>query len=697
MLDGPASTGAPVSTQGPADLRARSAHRADLEGLRVVAIAMVALFHYAQAGVSGGVDVFLFLSGYFVLGGILRQVRREGRIDVWDRLRRTARRIVPPAWLTLVGVAVAIVLFVPRIRWADLAQEALASVVYVENWWLSVRGLEYGAAPAYTDPYQHFWSLSVQGQVFLVVPLAVGAACVVWRRRSVEQRYRVIVMLVAGLAVASFVYATYATQAHQARAYFSTPARLWEFLAGALLAVTASRLRLPDRPRAIVGWAGLVALLACGLVVDGANTFPGPWALWPILAAAAVIIAGARPTRFGPDRLLAWGPLSSLGAYTYGFYLWHWPVLVVFLVWTGRPSVGPRSGLALLLVSAVLAWITHVLVERATVRIPARRARPLLTLPAIAAATVVVVVAAVGTIRVAEVRRAESVEMAASAMGDASRYPGALTLVDPEGYPTPTGLPAIPDQTIASTGLATPAGCHVFWDEPEIACSFDTSRVGDGAPRSIAIVGGSHSQQWLPALDRIGQERGFRVRSYIRSMCPYVLEGLPVDWYTTQPGKRCLTWNKLVLEDLTENPPDYVLTTATRSQDSPHGREWVPPPYLDAFERLGAAGIPVIALRDTALFAANPGECVLANPDDPSLCGAAKSEVHGSDGLLSTEAFPSNVQTIDLSPYWCPDDWCPAVIGNVLTYADASHLTTEYVASMTGVLDERIGSATGWW
>ena len=672
--------------------------RRDIEGLRAVAVLLVAVYHVSERGVSGGVDVFLFLSGYLVIGGLLRRTVRDGTLDLAAQYRRTALRLAPAAWVTVVVTATVMLVLVPAGARAGLGGHVAASALWAENWWLSQHSLAYGAASATSNPFQHFWSLSVQGQIFVVAPLLVLCAAVAARhlpRRCPDGlRRQLPTVAVAVCAAASFAYAVHAVGVDQPRAYFSTPARAWEFLAGGLLAAAVGAgLRFGPRTATVAGWLGLAGILTCGFVVDGQNAFPGPWTLWPLLSAALVVLAGVSPSRHGVGALLGRAPLARAGRYAYGFYLWHWPVLVLLLLWRG--GVGPVGAVVVLVLAGALAWLTHEGVDR-IVRLrphaPQTRTR---ALRLGAAVTAVVVVAA--TVQSAAEDRALERTLLANGPADTSTHPGALTLVDPESYPTPSGHDPIPDQSAATAGLTSARGCDVLADEPDINCDLGTVRTAEGARRTVAVIGGSHSAQWLAALDHIGNVRDVRVRSYVRSRCPFVLDPLPDPWYETPAGARCLEWNALVLRELAADPPDYVLTTATRSQNGPDGEEWVPPQYVDAFRHLDAAGIPTLGLRDTALFSQAPGQCFALHPDDPDRCTVPKSEVHGPDDLPAQADLPGSVSTIDLSGYWCPDDQCPAVIGNVLVWADVAHLTTEYARSLSSVLDREIGTATGWW
>lgn len=174
-------------------------------------------------------------------------------------------------------------------------------------------------------------------------------------------------MVLAALTVASFGYAIVAHQQNQAAAYYDSFARGWELLLGALVGALVPRIRWPMWLRTLLATVALGAVLSCGALIDGVQEFPGPWALVPVGAATLMILVGANLGADGrlplPNRLLATRPLVELGAIAYSLYLWHWPLLIFWLSYSGHKHAGFVEGTVLLLVSGVLAYLTNRLVE----------------------------------------------------------------------------------------------------------------------------------------------------------------------------------------------------------------------------------------------------------------------------------------------------------------------------------------------
>ncbi|MBM6403286.1 acyltransferase family protein [Phycicoccus sp. CSK15P-2] len=285
--------------------RAPAGRRDDIEGLRALAVLLVVTYHVWLGRVSGGVDVFLFLSAFFLTGGLVRRLEREERVDLRRYWLRIFQRLLPAAAVVVAATVVAVWLLLPATRWRAVLVDAAGSTAYVENWVLAQRAVDYYAADkGAASPLQHMWSLSVQGQVFLLWPVLLVLLAVLARRTRVPVRAAVGAGLGA-VAAASFWYAVATVGTRQSFAYFDTGARLWEFALGGLLALVVTRVRVSAVVAVPLGWAGVAGLLSCGLLLDVTRSFPGLPALWPLAAAAAVVLTGTAPSRWGVGRVLS--------------------------------------------------------------------------------------------------------------------------------------------------------------------------------------------------------------------------------------------------------------------------------------------------------------------------------------------------------------------------------------------------------
>jgi peptidoglycan/LPS O-acetylase OafA/YrhL len=305
--------------------------RPDLEGLRAVAVVLVLLYHASVPGFTGGyvgVDVFFVLSGFFITGLLLREVRRTGTISLQGFYARRARRLLPASALVLLVTVIGTAMFMPPLRVPDVAGDAASAALYVSNIHFAVQATDYLQADLAPSPILHFWSLSVEEQFYLFWPALV--LLVVRLARGREDFGRWIAMVAGVIVVASFGIAIWLTEANAPWAFFSLMTRAWELGLGAFLAIGATQLaRIPDRPAALTAWLGLVLIGLAGVLLDTATPFPGTAALMPTVGSALVIAGGFRPSALAPGRWLSKAIPRFLGRISYSLYLWHWPLLVI--------------------------------------------------------------------------------------------------------------------------------------------------------------------------------------------------------------------------------------------------------------------------------------------------------------------------------------------------------------------------------
>ena len=715
----PVIAGGPVSGAPTAD-RKSGFYRHDLDGLRGIAIALVAVFHVWFGRVSGGVDVFLALSGFFFGGRLLRTALTPGA-SLWPvpEVTRLVRRLLPALVVVLAAAAVLTILVQPETRWGTFADQSLASLGYFQNWELANTASDYLRAGEAVSPLQHIWSMSVQGQFYIGFLALIFVFALLFRRFLGRYMRVSLVVLLSALTIGSFVYAVFAHDADQATAYYNSFARAWELLLGALVGAVVGFIRWPMWLRSTIAVVALAAILSCGALIDGVKEFPGPWALVPVGATMLFILTGANrladPHTGGklpfPNRLLATAPFVWLGSIAYSLYLWHWPLLIFWLVYADRQHAGFLDGAGVLLVSVLLAYLTTKYVENPlryraaavntgpAVRIPLRTRlrRPTIALGAVVALLGVALTATSFTWR--EHVLMQSANAAESLIGlDPHDYPGAHTLLD--DAPVPPDVPMRPTVLEARNDLpeTTEDGCiSDFGNIDVINCSYgDTS-----ASRTIALAGGSHAEHWITALDLLGKRHHFKVVTYLKMGCPLTTEQVPLVMGNNKPYPKCHTWNDKVMKKLITDRPDYVFTTATRPWNIKPG-DVMPGNYVGIWETLSDNNIPILAMRDTPWLVRKsqpffPADC-LADGGNGISCGIRRSDVLSATNptLTWVARFPL-LKPLDMSDAVCRKDVCRAVEGNVLLYHDSHHISKTYMRTMVAELGRQIGDATRWW
>lgn len=323
-----------------------------IEGLRAVAVLPVVLFHLHPGFCPGGftgVDVFFVISGYLICGGILRDLRR-GTFTFGGFYHRRVRRILPAYFALIVSVLVAALVLFDCQRVVNTASTALASLLFGTNVFLHLQSGDYFAPSAHENPLLNLWSLAVEEQFYIVIPVLL---VLLWRWRP-----RAIPWVAGLLLVASFFYGIHLLGNHRSgAAYYLLGSRAWELLAGALLAMVppvTSR-----RAGAVLSWLGLAMIGAALILIDKSTAFPGHAALLPVVGAVMVIAGGGRGWA---GAWLGGAVLRFFGSISYALYLFHWPVIVFwkYCRWDGVTTV---DFLGMALLSILLAWACRQWIE----------------------------------------------------------------------------------------------------------------------------------------------------------------------------------------------------------------------------------------------------------------------------------------------------------------------------------------------
>ncbi len=651
----------------------RTRYRPELQGLRALAVSLVVVYHVWLNRVSGGVDVFFLVSGFLLTGQLARAAGR-GPITLRALWRRMAARLLPAALVVLLATVVAAAVILPMGRWFQTIRELAASALFVQNWQLAADAVDYAAGNNTASVVQHFWSLSIQGQVFLAWPVLVVLVVLGARRVSADPRDCLPPALLA-VTVLSLLYSVALTAANQPLAYFHTLTRLWEFALGGLLALRRDRVGLNPATRCAAGWAGVIGLVSCGLVMPVASVFPGYAALWPTACAALILTAGASGHPLGADRLLSVRPVRYLGDLSYALYLWHWPLLVLVLVATGQESVGLRDGAMIIGVSLLLAALTHHLVE-----LPALRQAGVGSGRALVAASGILVLA-LAVWQVIGIARASIADQP----GDAS-HPGALALAGAEVDASIEPLPpmvAVSDDWVRLDDWS----CAPLARFPSDVCE---QPVAEEPQRRIVVVGDSHANQLIGALAPVAQRRGWQVITLIRGACPFstVSEIEPDD-------TDCLAWIEAAAAEIADRQPDAVLTLATR--DARSGlTEVTPRGFVERWWRLHELGVPVLAVRDNPRFDFSVPDCLAQRGRYAPECGVERSAVYAAEPPWLRWDIPPNVAFLDLTDQLCDAVHCPAEVGNIVVYMDDNHLTATYAATMEPALERYLDDVFGW-
>jgi peptidoglycan/LPS O-acetylase OafA/YrhL len=672
-----AGTVAPTRTDAP---------RRDIQGLRAVAVGAVLLYHLWPHRLTGGyvgVDVFFVISGFLITSHLLRKPIRDvrGLLDFWAR---RVRRLIPAASVVLLSTLVASLVWLPGTVMAQVARETTAAALYVENWLLARSSTDYLAADQLHSPVQHYWSLSVEEQFYLVWPVLVGAAvwaAARWRRRGIP------LLVIGAVVVGSLAWSVHLTATDPAPAYFVTTTRLWELAAGALLAalVAVRPIVLPGVVRAVLAWAGLGLVGWSVLTFTAQTAFPGIAALVPVAGTLLVIAASSDDVRGGPGGLLGWRPTQVVGDLSYSLYLWHWPLIVIAPFAIGHELAWVEK-LVLLVVALVLSVLSKRFVEDPLRWNPllARRLASTFLFLVLCAAVVVGGAWATGARAAADVERAEA--RAAEAVAAAEACLGAAATRDAGCDPQGDSLVTTPEFAATDKPDVYADGC---WNSTPFT-SRNVCHYGAEDPAvRVAVLGNSHGGHWMPAVQNVLEEHDdWQVTTYLQSMC-YPVD-LPVTLPKPEDTGTCQETNRWAIGEIEAGDYDLVMMSARTHEPlqgvAPEDKSAVAQnAYADVLDRFTAAGSNVLVMRDTPAMKENVPDCLAEHPDDWGACatdhdGAIEDDPLAAAGRADTSG---SVSVADINDRLCRDGECLPVVGGVVAFFDHGHLSATFAETLT--------------
>ena len=673
--------------------------RPDIEGLRAVAVTLVVLSHAGVGAFAGGyvgVDVFFVISGFLITTLLRRERDRTGTISLRRFYARRAIRLLPVSTVVLVATLAASWLWLPATRFRSITLDALVSTFYGINWRLASEGTVYLHGKAAPSPLQHRWSLAVEEQFYLVWPLLLLAA---WAGRRIV----IVLGILVGVSLALSVQQT-ADAAPWA--YFGSHTRAWELGAGALVALGAGALRrTPGALAAALTWSGLGAVLVAAVLFDEQTAFPGHAALLPVLGTAAVIAGGTAAGTRGAGRLIGTGPFRFVGRLSYGWYLWHWPVLMIWPAALARPA-GLKSNLVFAVAALGLAWVTYHLVENPVRRRPELRARTRrglgLGLALSAAAAVIALVAGQFTPPVPYGPAAVDTAAEVAAAADPQARLTQLIAASIGGGRLPGNLTPRPEVARGQDPRIYQDYCHFnfFQTVQRKPCVY-----GDPAgARTMFLIGDSHAAQWFPAVDAVARAHRWRLVALTKAACQ-VPELLTFNEALRRPYTECTTWREQTIQRVVREKPDLLVMASNDTDNGglidatgrvlPQGRAQDDPVWARGWQQTWRrfAGIPMVLLQDTPWPRDDAAECAAANARRVSACERRTSRAvvkQERRSMVADAARASGIRLIDPTPWFCTPERCPVVVGNILVYKDDSHMTIAYAEAVTPLLDRAL-------
>lgn len=636
-----------------------------LDGVRALAVVAVLVFHGRLGFGAGGflgVSVFFTLSGFLITSLLLRRWNRDGRVGLGGFWSRRFRRLLPAAWLTmLIVVAMGLAGAWDTEQLRSLRGDVPWSMAQLVNWHFIAGGVAYGDSFTPPSPLEHFWSLAIEQQAYVVVPVLLAALLWIASRRAdgpVSTRRAfgpAVLVLTAGL-VASAVANGLLARTSIDRAYFGSDTRAAELLVGALLAFAmVHRVQLEGRTSrrlaTIAGLVGLVTTLVLFVVVELADQWLYPWGLLLCaVSTAALLVAVLQP---GPlQRAFSWAPLPALGRISYGVYLLHWPVFLWLTPartgWSDEALFVPRVALSIAAAALMARWWEQ----------PVRHGQVLRRPTAAVAGLGVAAVALLGGIGWATRDLPPPLDyLQARGVDEVEIREVPTTTLPTTTLPTttvpPTSAAPVPDSTVATTTTTT------------------TTTVPPRRPQRVLLVGDSIAATLETPLADALVARGIAAASAVGPGCG-IVTGFPAteDGQLVEVTREC----DRAVPDRQRNAiarvqPDLVLVVSSwESVDRIVDGVWHPfgsPAalaelerlYLEAFDRLGAGGAAVAVATMPAYV-----EAELRTPNAREL-----GQLRTMNQVIerSVARWPGTAGVVPFAGMVCPTEPCPRQVDGI--------------------------------
>lgn len=674
-------------------MSSKGGFRSDIQGMRALAVGLVILAHAGFRTAEGGfvgVDVFFVISGFLIVGLLVREAGQRRRISIVDFYARRARRVLPAASVVLVVTCFAAAWFLPFVRSLEVVKDAVWAAFFGANIHFSMVETDYFAQGTPPSPVQHYWSLAVEEQFYVVIPVLLLVLTLGLRRwgqglpgNADRTLRRTVLTVLAVVSLASLAYSVHITSADPAAAYFSTPARAWELGVGGLLA-TALWGRTPQWSRSLtelLGLTGLAMMAVATLEYSAKTPFPGTAAMLPVLGCALMLAAGS--STHAPQtywfRWFSLKPFRVLGDWSYSLYLWHFPVLLIARAHWEEPGLSRSHLVVALGLILVLSGLSYRYIEE-----PFRRGiiwRPRLRAIGLYPVSLALVVgSAVGAHAWVEQQINARENNPAITAGeyseeDLAKSP-AVALVEAsliaaqEGRAVPGRLqPNLPD---VRASIAPLGDCDYRTGTTKLC------RFGDpDARRTIVVLGDSHARAWGPAVDEIGKSQGFAVYQFVYSGCPANATNRPNK--NREEFEGCEAFAGWAREQIQEMNPD-LLVVANNYYPGWRKPEGVQVSGLAVeLQSLKKSAKRVVMLQDTPELTGNPGQCLSKRDVDLGDCiFEPRERTVKAEKRFRKVAASAGVQYVDAMRWFCNDGQCPPVVGDFIPFRDNHHVSVEY-------------------
>jgi peptidoglycan/LPS O-acetylase OafA/YrhL len=670
--------------------------RPDIEVLRAFAVTIVVIAHSKLALHSGfiGVDVFFVISGFLITRHIFEEIQKTGTLSLKNFYAKRILRILPLSTLVLVMTMVLSFNFLSPLQITNFAWDAFFSGFSAINFRFAITGTDYFQAGTAISPFQHFWSLAVEEQFYLVWPLILlFIVKIVLGKNSIPSsgvtksnidRFRITINIVLTVIILISLYLSYTiTNSSQPWAYFGIHTRAWQLAIGSIISFNLDKLSLiPTRIARVGSWLGFLGLLLGLLVIDEKSPYPGLLALIPTLSTALVIVSGTNYNTksfetFFDNKYIRW-----VGKISYSWYLIHWPFFVVMFYNIGE-RIRPIDKLSMIIITFFLSCLSYLVFENKIRFSPYFKSSFQKTY--ILGLSLIVVSSMIGYGFANKRSKLDSVfanTIIAQAV-EGSIY---------QKIDDAANLKALPKKLITSLDKAAE-------DRPTLGCIAEKTDElvkkdpkcitgNKNSDKKIVLLGDSHAHQWVESIDKIAQKYDYRLLSFTKPGCP--IEDIKhIDPILKREYTECYSWREDALKQITEMKPEIIISAGIGYATSTEQK------FDEYIKKLKTISKNVIRIID------NPKpneevfipECLTKNRIEIQICSFQSPNKNDKFDIpnLEIKVGTANGITLINSIEWlCSNEVCPPIIDNIVVYKDNNHISNTYAKYLSPLLGNKI-------
>jgi len=684
-----------------------------IQGLRAIAVLLVVFYHLNISIFSAGyigVDMFFVISGFLISSGLITELQNSSRISIKKFYFRRMKRLLPMASITAGITLLLTKLYISPLRFESVFTDCLSAIFSAANYRFSLTQVDYSNASALPSPFLHFWSLSLEEQFYLFWPLLLFFIFKITLKAKMLTSLSVITIL-------SFFYCVYGSYSNPVGNFYSVLSRIWEFGLGALVFLIANNsYNIPTKYLKIITKISIFSILIFAVIAGEKIKYPGIWTLIPCLATAMIIFCSLPNQYINFGRILDNAVLYGIGEISYSLYLIHWPAIIFAEAALDRPlHFKDKFLIANLMI--FLAAIFYFVVEK-KFRINGSSIYKFqdigkyffrFSILPISAGLIFLNPNALGLAP----RVLTTLNLSSPSNVDASTditettdsaTPSVETTATPSNPPSPTPAKTIPtkDEPKPSNSdfqnttkifnlddlklVKKSSICisNMTITEP-VPCTYGSIK----SSTSVVLWGDSHAAQWAAGLDHLGQKNDFKVTDFTKAGCP-AAKLLTVTNYG-KPYPECTSYRESALKQILKLKPRLVVVSQLRKYtglfaDLNSGYEYVIKP-------LNAAGIKVLILSDTPYPKTDIPACISIHLADLTRCDSSRNFSTANNDVFEMLRKISKDHAADLVdpvPWMCDETTCPAVINNVIAYADGSHMSSSMAVELSPLLEKYI-------